>query len=366
MNAVLKDRSSTQFGALTFMWSVNNTSDSNGTREHGKIGGAFFDSREHAIYLRGDAAINTDEFDPMVIAHEFGHFVVHVLSRSDSIGGDHSLLDTLDPRIAFDEGWATAFAALSLRDPIYRDSDEVATVNSPSREFSFDIRTRYGNTPTGWFSESSVQRAIYKLGSDIVDGGNGMGLGSLLQTFAGSYKQTEALASIFSYGEFLKNEQSIYASSISAVLDLEDINGDMITAFAANETHAPSNFDLPVYATLNSNGTKLSNVCSSNAYGTENTLSNRRYVKFTPVQTARYKFTIDPVASGVAGVELLDRGNTIMYVEGSVAGTNLIANSDTLQSGRTYVLGVFHVGNVVKDTAVASGDRCFDVSAQAF
>ena len=365
MNAVFASRSNTQFGALTFLWSVNNTSDTNGTLEQGKIGGAFFNSNKRAIYLRGDAAVNTDEFDEMVVAHEFGHFVLHVLSRSDSIGGDHSLLDTLDPRLAFDEGWATAFAGLALDDPIYRDSDEVTTVNNQSREFSFDIRTRYSNPPTGWFSESSIQRALYALGSDVADGGTGMGLGALLQTFAGSYRQTDALASIFSYGEFLKNEQSSYASAVAAVLNLEQINGDTITAFATTETHALSSFDLPVYTALDASGTKQ-RVCSSNAYGTENTLSNRRYLKFTPAQSARYHFTIDPITNGVAGVELLDRGSTIVYVEGTSPGTNLIASSGTLQSGRSYVLGVFHIGNVVKNTTVASGDKCFDVWAQAF
>lgn len=363
MNAVLSYRSSTQFDALTFMWSTKNTSDTNGTREEGKIGGAFFDTITRTIYLRGDAAVNTDEFDPMVIAHEFGHFVTYVLSRSDSLGGDHSLLDILDPRVAFDEGWATAFAGLALHDPIFRDSDEVATVNSPSREFIFDIRTRYGNTPTGWFSESSMQRALYNLGSDVADGGTGMGLGALLQTFAGSYRQTDALASIFSYGEFLKNDQSSYASAIASALNLEQINGTAITAFATNETNAQSNFDLPVYTLLDASGTKK-NVCSSDAYGTENTLSNRRYLKFTPSQTARYHFSIDPTTTGIAGVELIDRGSTVMYVEGATAGATLTASSGVLQSGRSYVLGVFHTGNI--KSGASSGDKCFDVWAQAF
>lgn len=365
MNAVLDYNSVQSFGSLTFMWSTKNTSDTNGTREQGKIGGAFFDANQRAIYLRGDAAVDTDEFDKMVIAHEFGHFTVHVLSRSDSIGGDHSLLDYLDPRLAFDEGWATAFAGLVMNDSIYRDSYEAATISSPSREYSFDIQAQYGNTPKGWYSEMSVQRALYKLGTDISDGGAGVGLTSLLQAFCGNYKQTQSLASIFSYSTFLKNEQFSYASDIAALLNAENIEGNSITEFADNETHAPSNFDLPVYAVLDTLGTKQT-VCSSDAYGTENTLSNRRYLRFTPPQSARFKFNVKPFGSGVAAVEVIDRGSTILYQQSTTAGATMVANSNTLQGGRSYVLSVFHVGNVITDSNIASADKCFQVWAQAF
>ncbi len=368
MDAVLDERGATQLGALTFFWSTKNTSDDNGTLQQGKIGGAFFDHSAVAIYLRGDAAVNTDEFDEMVIAHEFGHFITFTLSRSDSVGGDHSLLDYEDPRLAFDEGWATAFAALALHDPIYRDSDEVSTTNSPAREFYFDVRLRFtnANIPTGWFSESSVQRALYSLGSAAADGGYGMGLGALLQTFAGSYKQTDALASIFSYGQRLEIEQPAFANAVASVLDLEQINGDAISSFAESENNAPSGLDLPVYTVLDASGSKKT-VCSSNAYGTENTLSNQRYLRFIPPQSGRYQFDIKPLNSaGVAGVELLDRGSIILYQESSTGGTTLTVNSSgILQSGRSYVLSVFHVGNVVKNSAVAAGDQCFQVGAQA-
>ncbi|HET8709952.1 MAG TPA: hypothetical protein VFM32_01150, partial [Spongiibacteraceae bacterium] len=368
MDAVLAERSTTQFGALTFFWSTKNTSDTNGTVQQGKIGGAFFDRSLVAIYLRGDAAVNTDEFDEMVIAHEFGHFVTHTLSRSDSVGGDHSLLDYEDPRLAFDEGWASAFAGLALRSPIYRDSDEVSTLSSPSREFYFDMRLRFSGAsiPTGWFAESSIQRALYALGSDVTDGGNGMGLGALLQTLAGNYKQTDALASIFSYGELLQREQPIFANAIASVLDLEQINGDALTAFAENENHAPSNFDLPVYGVLDAIGNKQT-VCSSNAYGTENMLSNRRYLRFVPLQSAHYRFNVQPLSGGVAGLELLDRGSTLVYVEGATPAATLVGTTGSmLQSGRSYVLSIFHVGNVVSGTSVAAGDQCFQVWAQAF
>lgn len=368
MNAVIANIGTVQFGTLTYFWSAKNTSDVNGTLQQGKIGGPFFDPNLWAIYLRGDAAVNTDEFDEMVIAHEFGHFVTHTLSRSDTTGGMHSLLDYEDPRLAFDEGWATAFAALALHDPIYRDSDEVSTVNSPSREFYFDVRQRFNsaNIPTGWFSESSMQRALYSLGSDVSEGGIGMGLNSLLQTFTGNYKQTDAFTSIFSYGEKLKIDQPTLASAIASALDAEQINGDVITAFADNELNSPSNFDLPVYQLLDVVGkdTKQT-VCSSDAYGTQNTLSSRRYLRFIPPQTASYKFNVQPQTSGgVAGFELFDRGQRLVYLQSSTAGATLTTSSgNALQGGHSYVLSVFHVGNVVKNSTVVEGDQCFQVWA---
>ena len=362
LDAVLAQRNSTQFGALTFFWSTKNTSDDNGSLQQGKIGGAFFDSSTSAIYLRGDAAVNTDEFDEMVIAHEFGHFVTHVLSRSDTLGGYHSLLDYEDPRLAFDEGWATAFAGLALNDPIYRDSDEVATASSPELEFHFDIRQRFDSSvvPVGWYSESSMQRLLYTLGADTASGGSGLGLGALLATFSGGYKRSDALASIFSYGTQLLNDQPAYASAIVSALDLEQINGAAITAFAADEQHAPSSSDLPVYTTLAADAGAQS-VCSSNIYGTENALSDRRYLRFEPPHTGRYQFSVKPVSGGVAGFELLDRGTAVVSVDESTAGETLQVTSGTLEAGRSYVLSVFHVGNVVADTAVAAGDQCFQV-----
>src|SRR5690606_35354774 len=165
MNAVIGVQSGAQFGAMTFRWSTRNTETVSGNLALGEIGGAFYSPTDKAVYLRGDAVTNTDEFDEMVIAHEFGHFVTDRFARADSIGGDHSLLDKLDPRLAFDEGWATAFAGLVLNSPIYRDSDEVATTGSPAREYYFYLDSMYLLEPVkGWYNEASVHNLIYSFG----------------------------------------------------------------------------------------------------------------------------------------------------------------------------------------------------------
>lgn len=65
---------------------------------------------------------DTDEFDEAVVAHELGHFVQTVYPSSTGVPGwPHAGADT-DPRLAWQEGWATFFSSLSRDDPWYLDS----------------------------------------------------------------------------------------------------------------------------------------------------------------------------------------------------------------------------------------------------
>jgi hypothetical protein len=373
MNGLIAINPEAQFGALTYFWSTQNTSDSNGTLAQGKIGGPFFSSSAVAIYLRGDAAVDTDEFDETVIAHEFGHFVTYRFSRSDSIGGDHSLLDYEDPRLAFDEGWATAFASLVLNTPIYRDSNQLTSSSTFAHEFFFDVQRRYGpQVPTGWFSEMSVQRALFKIGADSSFGGLGVGIGGLLQTFSGVYKTSPALASVFSYASQLKSDQPIAtANAIAQILNAEAINGDSVQPFAETETNAINIVgDLPVYQEIStSNGRQT--ICSGNDYGTINTLSNRRYLRFDVNMAGNYSFTVQPQGAypqAVAGFELLARGRNLAYVaakDGSLIDRTARYTTTAPLAIGTYVLSAFHVGNVEKGSSVGQGLQCFNVIVAA-
>jgi hypothetical protein len=360
MDAVLTAKGTAKFGQLVLFWSDKNTDDKNLTAAQGNIGGTHFDPSSSAIYLRGDADVNSDEFDEMVIAHEFGHFITHVFSRSDSIGGRHYLTDNVDPRLAFDEGWATAFAGLVLSNSQYRDS------LAPGGDFHFDIVGSNASYPVGWYAEASLQRALFVIGA------NNVGLAGLLQTFAGNYKNTAALASIFSYASQLKNEQPAFANSIAGVLDAEAINGANIQPFADFETHAPSQFDLPVYQLLGvvGQGGTSQRVCSDNTYDFHevhrNVLSLRRYLKFTAPFVAHYRFTIQPeTAAGFAGLELLQNGTQLVYQQAGAAGAAL-SNVRSLAAG-DYVVGIFHAGflNATLNSITAQETECFNVTVQA-
>ena len=98
--------------------------------------------------MLGDENVDTDEYDQHIVAHEFQHFLEDRISRSESPGGPHSPGDQLDLRVAFSEGFANAFSAMVLDDPVYRDS-----LGSPQGQgFSFQTssgargRRRAGST----------------------------------------------------------------------------------------------------------------------------------------------------------------------------------------------------------------------------
>lgn len=367
VNQVLSAQADADFGAMTFRWSVRNTDDDNGTLEEGKIGGAFFSPSARAIYLRGDAAVNTDEYDEPVIAHEFGHFVTHQFARSDSPGGSHSLFEKLDPALAFDEGWATAFGALTLGTPVYRDSREVATPSSPQREFYFDIETGQQSWPQGWYSEASVQKLLYDLGDGANDDGVELGFAGLWQVLrSGAYRQDEALATVFSFGRWAKEIFPAAAPGIANVLNAENIDGMIINSFAQGETHAPDpanpGRDLPVYSELQLNVPQQ--VCSSMVYGIPNKLSNTRYLRFTAAQTRTYRISVLPQdAQGTPGVEWRQSGQ--LRQQGEAARGVSLRSQLGLTAGATYVLGVYHVGNVIEDGLEPAGNRCFTVGMEA-
>jgi len=368
IDAVLDAQPAAQFGSMSFFWSVRNTSEA-GDPALGKIGGAYYDPSLRGVYLRGDAAVNTDEFDEMVITHEFGHFVTQNFSRSDSIGGGHSLLDITDPRLAFDEGWATAFAGRVLNTSVYRDSDEAQPLGAPNREFAFDILADYSaqGVPTGWFAEASTQRALYNIA-----GLDGLGLSGVLHTFmSDAYRNSPALATIFSLASQLKSDHAGAAAGIARALDQESIDGDSVDRFAATENHAPplpamplATPALPLYQTLSA-GAALS-VCSSNAYGVVNALSNRRYLTFTPPVSGNYRFAVQPgTADSVAGVEVLNRGRHLYFQNATSASPALTVNT-ALTANEIYVLGISHAGNTTDAPDAVTGSpgdqRCFQIS----
>jgi hypothetical protein len=72
-----------------------------------------------------------DEFDDSVLLHELGHYMLSVFSLDHSPGGEHIITcgsnQNLDPRLAYSEGWANAFAQIVRGEPVYRDY------------FSFDV-----------------------------------------------------------------------------------------------------------------------------------------------------------------------------------------------------------------------------------
>jgi hypothetical protein len=68
-------------------------------------------------------AADADEWDDLVLLHQYGHFFQDVLSRADSPGGAHSVLGQVDPRLAWAEGSASFFGNTAKGSSLFLDSN---------------------------------------------------------------------------------------------------------------------------------------------------------------------------------------------------------------------------------------------------
>ncbi|MDO8453221.1 MAG: hypothetical protein Q7S59_01465 [Sulfurimonas sp.] len=93
---------------LTFFWQVNG------------ISGSYFSPLNREIVILGKLS-DSDEYDDLVIGHEYGHFVMSTYSKSSSPGGSHTLAPSV-PALAWSEGWATYFSAAALNKSYYVDT----------------------------------------------------------------------------------------------------------------------------------------------------------------------------------------------------------------------------------------------------
>src|SRR6476659_7921072 len=116
------------------------------------------------MYVQGLQNNDTDDYDKSVLAHEFQHDLEDAVSHSDSPGGPHATGDRLDLRVAFAEGFANAFSAMVLGNPVYSDSMGA----SQSQRFTFNVDTE-ATAPSGWYSETSIESIIW----DLYDSGPG-------------------------------------------------------------------------------------------------------------------------------------------------------------------------------------------------
>ncbi len=359
---------------LRLNWSAGNVS-ATGLKTDGAIGATHFDSGNNQIYILGDAQLDADEFDPHVIAHEVGHFFEWTLSRTDSMGGSHSLDERLDPRLAWSEGFGNAFSAMVMGDPVYADSFGPA----PSGHvFAFDMESNpvpdNAGFNVGWFNESSVHSLVYDFfdGIDPSEGdGVSLGFGPIYQVMTGGLKTTAAATSIHSFSQLLKDTQTSAQSGIATLLVGQNIHGTGI--YGDGETNSgqvlPSESSaLPVYTELIA-GAPPVNVCSSAERGTFNKLNNRRLFRFTlNAQRSVVLTAQNPVfgANSDPDIILYSQGNRIAFVEGETANVEVLpvpgsAGDPLVLPGGTYIGELYEFGNLA---APAVGQVCFDLQLQ--
>lgn len=280
--------------ATEFRWSVNNR-PTVGSRtiedlEAGDIGSSFYTKDLGVIYLLGAASNDTDEFDQHIVLHEWTHYLIDVLSRSDSLGGSHSLSDKLDLRLAWSEGMATAFAAILLDDPEYRDSSG----SNQSSEFFFSVESP-ASSSVGWYSESTVQSLIYDLYDTSSDGVDNLSIGLL------------PIWQALTDEEFV---QQASATSIYSTLDGIDPGASeaaFLNLVSANQIIGVGNWGegeindggideaLPVYYEVPIGQTTT--VCADNLLGFPNKLGNRRLIRIDNPDGERISITADSLVA---------------------------------------------------------------------
>ncbi len=297
MQLVLTADANAIFGPMDAFWSVNNTLTSPSDIDAGELSSSFYRGDIDSLFLLGDAATDTEEFDDHVSMHEWGHYFEDVFSRSDSIGGPHAIGQSIDARLAFGEGWATALAAMALDNPQYCDTGPAGTTSG------FGIDTERNNSgPQGWFNEMSVATFLYDLWDTDDDGtdNDSIGFGPIFDTMTGPQSNTNAFTTLFSFATELRSglngAQLAFVDSQLARENIETTNIDIYGSSQDSITTSPnqSRDVLPLYTTLPTDGTTI-NVCANSDYDSGrngNKLAEYRYLTFTTTTAARYTVTI--------------------------------------------------------------------------
>ncbi|MCJ7453228.1 MAG: hypothetical protein MUO39_12245 [Steroidobacteraceae bacterium] len=370
------------FPSLDVFWSTRNSSSVDFAPAAGRIQTTgyytFQDGVGNGIYVLGDAdlgaASDTDEFDQHVIAHEFFHYMEDRLARSDSLGGDHSRSDRLDLRVAFSEGFADAFGAMVVDDPVYRDSYGTRQgLDVPSDLEANTVPVR------GWYNEASMASIAWDLfdtAADGVDTGS-VGFSPMFDVYRNELRTGVPLSSIFAFAAALKQRAGVDDALVNALVGGQDIVAGTINPYATTETNNGGLPDaLPVYEQLTLNGPTVE-VCGTRDAGVYNKLGNRRHLRFNVPGTRQIQILVtaydgaSPPDARIPDPDLyIWKAGFFDYSECAGpdpgAGCTLPQNSErytgTLPAG-DYVLEVFEYSHVNPDpSADRRGRTCMLVS----
>ncbi len=293
------------FPPLDAFWSVNNklvgTSTNTGTEiANGELSTSFYSGGLDSLFLLGDAGTDTEEFDDHVSMHEWGHYFEDNFSRSDSTGGPHSIGQTLDPRLAFGEGFATALAAIALENPQYCDT------RAPLESQGFKLDTE-GDTsgPQGYYNEMSVATLINDLWDTAVDGtdNSSIGFGPIYSVMTGPQAGTEAFTTLFSFATALRNTVQVAdLAFVDSQLSRENLDLGALDIYGDGQTTIPTSTPsgepvrdmLPIYTVLPTDGTVL-NICTNSDFDSArggNKISEHRFLKFTTSSQSTYSVSV--------------------------------------------------------------------------
>lgn len=375
------------FPPLDIYWSINNVMTSPSNIDAGELSTTFYTNS--GLYILGDADTDADEYDVNITAHEWGHYFEDNFSRSDSMGGPHSIGAPLDPRLAFGEGLAYGLAAIALQDPIGCDTRDHNGTNVGG---GANWETAQGLQ--GWFNEYSVGSFIYDLWDTNVDGtDNGsIGFGPIYETMVGPERVTPAFTSIFSFAAGLR--PMLNGADLAFVdSQLNRINVDtpaVVSEWGDSQTTAPTNGTFPLgrdivpYFTELQVGAAPVNVCLNNDYFPNyedgdgvNKLGMFRHFRFTTNSTANYTITATanpaPPSTTGPGDPMRDDSDPDLFLNRSMQffafdsstgdGGGQEIWTTTALPANTYILRLQEWRHIDVDRAPGYPSQvCFDVS----
>lgn len=323
------------------------------------------DPVQGGIYVQGLEDIDTDEYDAHVIAHEFFHFLEDVVTRSDTTGGKHSLVEKLDARLAFSEGFGNAWAAMVVGNAQYRDSFG----SRQGQSFHFDVDDNewasFGRSD-GWYNEVSVQSVLYDLFDTGVDGADSVALGivPLYAVLRDDLRRGAALTTMFAFTAGLERQPAVPVSGLRALLAEQDIGRGVGApdAFGTGEGNSGGNPDaLPVYLPLALNGPAVT-ACTSVRDGFDNKLGNRRLLRFELAQERRVEIVAQSTEGGLPAPD----PDLLIFRAGRLASAETVAPfveryTGDLAAG-SYVLEVYEWTHVDPSATLRRPRTCMNVS----
>ena len=365
---VANGSSTVDLPGLDVFWSTLNNSSS-GDVTLGQIESTLYrtastDGPAAGIYVLGDANTDTDEYDQHVLAHEFHHFIEDTISRTDTTGGTHSPDERLDLRLAFSEGFANAFSAMVLNDPLYSDS----LGSQQSLRFSFSVESNAA-LPEGWYNEASIQAITWDLYDAAADASDSVSIGyrPMYEALTGPLRGGEALTSVFPFVDYLKGRVDAPVSAINALVTSQSIHvADEWASTETNDGSVPQ--ALPIYTQLTLNGGSQP-VCGTTLAGTYNKIGNRLFLRFSISAarsvTVRATYTM---AGSTAPFSPVADPDIVLYKNGFLDIAESTMNSEetltrTLDAGE-YVIEVYewsHIDPAYSD-AERRGTTCFNMS----
>jgi hypothetical protein len=266
-------------------------------------------------------------------------------------------------RVAFSAGFATAFSAIVLNDPFFRDT----YVSGGSQLASImDIETNPSDATGCWCSMASVASVLWDLYDSAPDGSDNVMLGfkPLWDELSTTMKVTESLPTIFTFVAALKTSQLVFAPLINAVVAAQNINSAGINAFASNETNAPFPNMLPLMASITLDGPAVV-VRSIDDGGHYNKAGNHGFLRYTAASSRDVKLTLTTSNSSA------DANPDFVVFRGSPDGVSfgggLYANGTATTpqpevrifpviAGKTYVIDVYDCANGCSAVSGTPGD----------